>query len=251
MINEKLSAWYLDYFNYSDEIVLDEGAYLELKKFRDSVVGDDINRISDVIWSKTVPLKDLVLTVDGVRIRVCIFEEAFKELDEFPFGETMLIGAIQELENKTFHMIGVVKDEGLGMTFSDTYFSEKGEELGDSRINEELSEVLKLWHSVQLALLHPKMKEVFSSFKNVKESTRKRVDGKRKRVTWYVKRHYLDDREIVKSVKEINWKCKAWYVIGHFRHLKNGKVVYVKGYWKGEMRALKQNLDSGRERRVI
>ena len=40
----------------------------------------------------------------------------------------------------------------------------------------------------------------------------------------------------------------AWYVIGHYRHYKNGKTGWVNGYWKGALRETKKSFDEGRQR---
>ena len=44
--------------------------------------------------------------------------------------------------------------------------------------------------------------------------------------------------------------CPAWYVVEHNRIYKNGKNVWIDGYWKGALRDVKRNLDEGKERRI-
>lgn len=253
--NGKLAAWYLKNGNPSDDIVLTPNAYDAIFKVRESIVGDDVDLISDVIWSKTIPLKDFIVTISGpYRIRFCIFEDALNALDEAPTGKTLLVGAVQELGHNAFWLLGVVKGESRAEV-SIEHYSENGEVMGVSQVDEvsqNIKNIWKFWHGVQLALLHPQIKEIFEKPKMVKERRRiKSESGERKRVTWYIRRHILDDGDVEHSAREIERHCLAWYVIGHWRHFKDGSVTWVNGYWKGELRHLKRNIDQGRNRKLV
>lgn len=79
---------------------------------------------------------------------------------------------------------------------------------------------------------------------NLEEKVYKKI-GKKSKATKHrsrnVVRHYkcytirdLPKRE--KQNQKINRRCLAWSVRGHYRHYKNGKVVFVEQYMKGKKR---------------
>ena len=255
MDNGKFAASYLKNSNPSDEIVLTPESYEAIRELRSNIVGDNVDLVADVIWSKTIPLKDFIVTVSGpYKIRFCIFEDAVNALDDVPVGKTALVGAVQELGHNAFWLFGVVKGENRA-EISTEHYSENGDVIGTSRADEvetNVKDIWRFWHGVQLALLHPQTKDVFATPKIVKERKRvKDMSGKRKRETWYMRRHVIDPENIEHSVREINRHCQAWYVIGHWRHFKDGSATYINGYWKGELRHLKRNIDKGRNRKVV
>lgn len=113
------------------------------------------------------------------------------------------------------------------------------------------------WYGIQLALLHPTVKDVFAHPKTdpVME-TRPRNGGKKRRVVRYIKKHVITAEELTQAEQRpvhssgITRHTLIWYVIGHWRHYSDGKKVFIKPYWKGEMRHLRMDLD-GREREII
>ena len=237
----------------SDDIYLDADSYSEIMMFRDDIVGSKIDLISDVIWSETIPLKDFTVSVIGPRrMRFLLFENALNALEDAPEGKPLMIGAVQELGWNSFWLLAVVKGETRAV-ISFEHYSSDGEMLNKSgeKVLQGIRDLWRLWHGIQLALLHPKVREVFSHPKMAKEYTRKKdATGKRRRQTRYIRRHVIDGDEMKSQLREINRTCLAWYVIGHWRHLKSGKVVYVRGHWRGEMRELQRNIDGGREREI-
>ena len=84
--------------------------------------------------------------------------------------------------------------------------------------------------------------------------TRPRKGGKKRRVVRYIKKHVITAEDL----EQTSFKGKSgftrhtpiWYVIGHWRHYSDGKKVFIKPYWKGEMRHLRIDLD-GREREIV
>lgn len=250
---ERVALW-LRVNHPSDEIVLDEPAFAELRNFYDRVdtSGD---AMYDIIVSRTIPLEDfrLIISPEGVSPNTMRFVMVVNEYDDWeslPDGDTILVGAIQASENGRYALLGVSKGD-MKLHVSDRIYNINGEEVSD--IGEmDLNNLWNTWCAIQLALLHPKVKEVFSHPRKVKQYTREKdpETGKRKRVVRYVKRHDLNGKEVHNKLKEINRHCLCWYVIGHWRHYKNGKSVYIKGYWKGELRELERNLDKGRHRKL-
>jgi len=79
---------------------------------------------------------------------------------------------------------------------------------------------------------------------------------KRKKVK-YVKQHIINSTELDsliygknKSDKaNINRNVLVWYVVGHWRQIKNGKKIFVKPHWKGLLREIKMALPE-REREI-
>ena len=255
MDNGKFAAKRLKISHPSDEIILDSESYGRLKDFRDKIVGQDVNLIYDVIWSGTIPLKDFVVSANGQhRIRFCMFDEAIENLENAPAGKVAMVGCVQELGYNHFWVLGVAKGEERADISLEMYDQEGNlaKKVTQPKILNLIRELWKIWHGVQLALLHPKVKEVFENPKTAKEYTREKDStGKRRRVVRYYKRHVIDGEDMQRQMKEINRHCLSWYVVGHWRHLKDGRVTYVRGHWRGEMRAMKKNIDKGRERELV
>lgn len=117
------------------------------------------------------------------------------------------------------------------------------------------SRALSLWCAIQTALLNPATKESIGSPRVEREADSKRLkNGKQgKRVVRYV-RHYYINEDALAAIKSETEKrrctCPAWYVIGHWRHYKNGKSVFVQPYWKGEMRKEKTAIEA-RQREIV
>ncbi len=111
------------------------------------------------------------------------------------------------------------------------------------------------WYGIQIALLHPTVQEVFRHPKTERVfSGEPKAQGKRKRVTRYVKKHVINADEVRNAAggtgQEYTRHTLVWYVIGHWRNYANGKKVFIQPYWKGALRHLKMDLD-GREREII
>lgn len=112
---------------------------------------------------------------------------------------------------------------------------------------------LGIWYEVQHILLNPYIHEpVFNKSSKVKQNVdgyiiQQRPTDKRKRRTRYI-RYKEFNTAIAHSDILRNRHTLCWYVIGHTRHYKSGKKVWIDGYWKGPLRNTKKNLDDGRER---
>ncbi len=250
MENGYYTAQRLKEHHPSDEIILNRESVTQINTFRQKFVGNDLDKVSDVIWANTIPLKDVELsTENGMTVRVCIFDEALENLNEVPDGRIAVVGAMQEYGDKSFVIIGVTKGKER-TDISLESFDKDGNTQGVVDNHEPFYEFMRIWHGIQLALLHPQIKDVIADGKIVKRYTRENTETrKRQRVVRYIKRHIVDDNRLKNAFKEYHRHCLAWYVIGHWRHYKDGRVVFIKPYWKGEMRALKRNFDC-RERRI-
>lgn len=125
---------------------------------------------------------------------------------------------------------------------------------------------LNAWYGIQLALLHPATVNIFSNPRKVKRSRKEQLEtfttdenGMPKRVK-YVRHHTIKSGEngvydeINKalnthhkseialtedssdSTKKYTRKKLLWRVIGHWRTLSTGKVVWVRSHWRGILR---------------
>ena len=119
-----------------------------------------------------------------------------------------------------------------------------------------LGNAISTWYGIQVSLLHPAVKEVFSKpVKVTYQSTCGNKPSKKKKVK-YIKRHKITTGAIESSISEFNQKrgfnrkTLVWYVIGHWRKSRkdNGKRTFIQGYWKGPLRDTKQNTGDTRER---
>lgn len=247
MSNGEYASKMLKEHHPSDEIILDAETYMTVMDFRKKVVGDDKNNVSDVIWAKTVPIGDIELTNENKTVRICIFEECLDAIDEMPVGKVGIVGAIQEYGNKDFVIIGVEKGKN-STHISLEAFDKGGKIIGNIKDHSVFYEFMRIWHGIQIALLNPQIKDVFTTGQMVKRYTREDTPTrKRQRVVRYVKRHVIDANKLKQTLKEYHRHCLAWYVIGHWRHYKNGHTVFIKPYWKGVLRDSKRNFDK-RER---
>lgn len=114
---------------------------------------------------------------------------------------------------------------------------------------------LKTWYGVQIALLHPELKTIFSKHKSRSIIQNKSHNSsKKKRKVKYQKIMRIEDNDYdeVVNKRTINRKCLLWYVIGHYRE-RNGKKYWVDGFWKGALRATKMITDihDQRDREVV
>lgn len=234
----------------SDTILLDKDSRDRIVEFRKKIIGSDTDNVSDILWANTVPIHDMELALrSGEMVRICIFDEVLDALNEIPDGKTGLVGAIQT-GAKTFALIGVVKGENR-TEISEESFKENGETEGMISDHSMFYEIMRLWHGIELALLNPQIQDVFSVSNTVKRYTRETVNGKkRQRVVRYIKRHVIDGDALRHALTEYHRHCLAWYVIGHWRHYKDGRVIFIKPFWKGELRALKRNFDD-RQRDIV
>lgn len=108
--------------------------------------------------------------------------------------------------------------------------------------------MLQVWYAIQLLLLHPQIvkSDILKRDRKVKVSdSTLQVNKSRKRKACYVKRETVNT-DIFNS-REFTRKTMCWYVIGHYRKHRDGRV-WVNGYWKGPLRDTKKNHDEGRER---
>ena len=119
----------------------------------------------------------------------------------------------------------------------------------DSRIWEDeakdfhfalISNIIVGWYCIQVALLHPTIKEVFRRSGIMSDKDREEIKDYKKRPLFYQKVKTINQREFDDAVKRsINRKTLIWYVIGHWRNYKDGRRIFIQPYWKGALRETK------------
>lgn len=232
----------------SDEILLNDNAVIELVNFYDKMTGSSEGHSADIIWGNTVPLEDLILTNPaGQKVRICIFRDVMNNLKYLDDEEPVCVGALEEYGTHSYIPIAVQKGiDRIALTGEILLPNGKVSQL---RHPKAIFPLLGIWYAVQLALLHPQMRNIFANPIKAKVYEREKVDGKRKRVVRYIKRHIIDPENVAHTMREFHRHCLAWYVVGHWRHYKNGQAIFIKPFWKGQMRKAKHNFDD-RERVV-
>lgn len=237
---------------------------------------------ADIIFANTIPIKDCEIWVDerdqlpgGIicKYRVVIFDyldqslalvKKFEEEGVFEKPEPFMVGAtIIDLPNSQLYL-PIFVEYGNDFTLLAAPFVLKNGKCVDARkaLGVDLvdmsyfgtlgNQYLLTWYSIQISLLHPRIKEGYRmddpSIKNAKKKKSKQT----KRRTKLIRRLYLDEAVLERETKgdSINRKTLVWYVCGHFRHYKSGKIIFIQPYWKGALRQIKRNIDNGRDREI-
>ena len=283
LMSKEIASMYwhdINISNTSDIVRLDWDSDEIISSFWDKYAGSFRRTPSDLFFAETIPIMDLEIEIDErnhfyderncfgrvTTYRVTIFSDYKERIKASDFDHCVIVGAItQRLPIMNFYMIiPIVLCKGVDFILTSCSYgvydpiqkttpTMKYRETRDS-LSSWTTEYLQTWYGIQISLLHPDIKEVFSNpTKEIVFSNKNSSYKKRKRITRYVKKHIinqemLDNTLSPKTSKKMNRKTLVWYVIGHWRHYKDGNRVFVKGYWKGALRHLKKNLDETRER---
>lgn len=212
---------------------------------------------SDLFHVGTVPLLDCKIIIDetadlehGVvtEVRVKIFPEFHATLTNSD-GADVMMGAIQYFVPTGYILVPLytrLGKESIAIG-SKGWINQNGvvvETQSVSVAHELLWQCLTTWYGIQIALLHPVVKNVFATparLQQKTEQTKSKKHGKRTPVK-YVKRHIINQNELKDLVygksdgKNYCRKALIWYVIGHWRTYKNGHKVFIQPYWKGALR---------------
>ena len=260
----------------SDLICIDSKADSKFKSLaKDSFRSSDSGKISipsDIFFSTIIPLMEFHLHINDISFdgevcdtRIVVFNDIYR-LSNIDDDEEVDVGAI------IITMFGggdiilplTVKK---GVDFMLAKF-----ELGYNNIPKSarnmyqanmpayivinaICEYLLTWYGIQIALLHPDMKEILSLGRPVSFHGSSSKRGKKK--VRYIRKHIItvDDIEakmrVAEEVAGITRHTSAWYVMGHWRTCKSGKKTFIKGYWKGPNRNQKESPEELREREVI
>lgn len=107
-------------------------------------------------------------------------------------------------------------------------------------------EVLAAWYTLQECILHDELRTFVKKAKVEKPSIRK-PSKKGMHNKKYVQKYYIqlqqlfneyDINNMDNNTDEDKYKKKKalWHVAGHWRHYKDGRRVFIQGYWKGTQR---------------
>ena len=221
-----------------------------------TILNQDINSVietpSDIVFANTIPIKDLEIEVDEtndggsvVRYRTIIFDDLSNITDS---GDTKEIGYLIIYYKRQPAFIYVLAvNSGIEYIFVNRAWS---------RFNTPsiVNIFTNTWYAIEVMLLHPKLKTIFLNPQTIPIHNHTNAKGQGKQKVKYIKKHYVSLTDVENITrpqgKDRIRKCLIWYVVGHWRTYGNGKRVFIQGYWKGELRALKQNVTE-RERAVI
>lgn len=237
---------------------------------------------SDLFFSGNIPLMDMMIECDlqlkdiileRFRARVLIYPGFHERIMDAVENEMIDVGIIslsisEKSDKEIFTVLAVMK--GNEYTFRSKEKGYKGFSpnginhivtVSTEGMERRLNIILNIWYGIQLALLNPLTKDVFSHGRpvpmdHIKPNSNPKKDKKKKKVVKYIKRHVVNPEELdmSRNVSTDNGRTyvrrtMAWYVIGHWRTNKNGKKTFIKGYWKGPLKSLKDT--ETRERKIV
>jgi len=237
---------------------------------------------ADIIFANTIPIRDCEIWVDerdqipnGIvcKYRVVIFDyldstlklvKKFEEEGVFEKPEPFMVGAaIIDLQQAQLYLPLLVEYGNDFLLLGAPFVLRNGQYIdartafGADTINTSYfatlgNQHLLTWYSIQISLLHPKIKYGYRIEDPQIKNAKKKKSKQTKRRTKLIRRLYLDEAILDRETKGdgINRKTLVWYVCGHFRHYKNGKIIFIQPYWKGALREIKRNLDDGRDREI-
>lgn len=221
---------------------------------------------ADIFYERKIPLPIVTIHIEmptekypkfALKSKVVIFEDALEDLVP---GEEKIIGVCSlgaDIYSKENWFILRTDSEGGTIIEMSKSTMERLQKTGDPNFGFDLiSRCICAWYGVQIALLHPTLKYVFSH-PHMAPLFSERKHNKKKRKTGYIKKHKISEETLDETLFPENTAnsrhvitCPVWWVIGHW-HTYSGEKKWVKGYWKGILRDAKQNLDEGRDRENI
>ena len=235
---------------------------------------------ADLFHAGTIPLQDIiihekyrgdVLSLEGdrhekdidIQIRVHIFPDFKERMERNP--KAAVVGLV-------IHYSDMLK-ESLGRTFviysamivdniHDNVFlygfgterntqCEAAMRFYIDRVKEDLMgfmmnlKIISMcWYGIQLSLLNPKLKVLVQKAKETSKGTipmeYRSPHGGHK--ISYV-RNIVLGKDFAETVKSSHiFRQRIWWVIGHWRQYKNGKRIFINGYWKGVDRKKKASI---------
>ena len=270
MLNTEYSKRMMKHLNHpaSDDVAIEYDVVREIKKRLNVKLDGTIP--ADLVITGQLPITDVKVKligegeaiVNGEPKKVTEQEVRFRLEPPKKVKGTMSVGFIAFPANGGYMTADVVVEEGkdylswggLGYAKNGVFlyaeqYSDNEEEI--RRATEDMGSWLAIWYVIEIALLHPQIREAIPSPKREAKTVWK---GKRrnKRTTTYVRKHYIRKNAVTEAIGggKRTRRTLAWYVIGHWRHYKDGHTVFIKGYWKGALREMHQNVDEGRDRTI-
>jgi len=262
----------------SDVVKCDQACLDKLQSITKRISGGDGKVPNDLIYADTLPLTDMIIAEAGSegKARIAMFncENVLKaQVPEKEWGFVAGVVCISlQGQRESYALVPVMVASGEngiivarvgyvcgGIAYDESDLIEGYEEslqLLIQNAKETCASVITAWYGIQIALLHPTVKEMFRNPRTTilkdSETDKKRSKSKVR----YVKEHIINADELDKLLygesdkRTIKRHALVWYVIGHWRTLRNGKIVFVKPYWKGALRELKKPIPE-REREIV
>lgn len=236
---------------------------------------------SDIILSGMVPLLDIIICIDSFQYRVHIdprYKDSISsnrtmvELDDMKEIPCCKVGYILLSDEPDFYSGHIWSREffvspEVDQLLFDEYIGiseNENERAIISKMPEHatamMAYAMAVWYGIQLALLHPRVKEVCNAKHTTTINLPKSMSvahkkkGKSRKTIKYIKRLEINTSsitDILRGKREYSKHTPYFYVSGHLRHYKNGKTIWIDGYWKGELRELKQKEKVVRNREIL
>lgn len=224
---------------------------------------------SDLFFAKTIPLMDFEIQIDEredggylCNARISIFKDYEKIVDSMNLGDSEAVGClyVELLPNEVVRFpIMIIKGldyiacAGIDLSLiKNIHYKKAIENTTMADISKLYIPWLETWYGIQIALLHPTVKTIFKNPTMVKNRNIKKRNQCNRPVK-YIKHHYInkyDIKELKNPTGNYERKSLVWWVIGHWREYKDGKKVFIHGYFKGALRDTK-NINSKRERQIV
>lgn len=223
---------------------------------------------ADLIFSKTIPLTDVVLNfrefgkLDDefipISFRVFLYDDYQQIVDKVKERKDCIsiIGGViprfkyetkkqkKQKEPQIAYPICIGNSTDFIMAINIAYRNCHRDAVRDFsmyKIHTWNTIILNTFYGCQLALLNPIVEKVFVKAKEHPIEERKLSNGKnnKDRKVIYVKKYYIRESDILSTIEDYrthNIRCPLWWVIGHRRSYKSGKTIWIAGYWKGKER---------------
>lgn len=229
--------------------------YLSLKKYHDlrecfkDLWDNDPLALNSFIFNGEFALYDLNIVLLGGKIGVvftfnCHYQKKTKTLfinDE----ENGYYGEVRKMKVLEGHFLNETNKHCLQQDTIVYYDDKRSKERIKSAlaaqgktIQDWITDVASVFFTFNLIAMNLPRKLKEHDEKATKTICVKKKGNKTYKSIVYLKHTYIIDDEIKITKSELRHiiKCPCWGVRGHARHLKNGKVVYVKPYKKGKDR---------------
>ena len=227
---------------------------------------------ADIVWAETIPLEHFVLIVEhpassnlySIEYKFDIIEDKVITDDGLMFFGAMTV-TLHTRNQGDIEVCGpmICTDEAFAESRLVEYVKYQGRNFPIDlvpaewllELRERMANAMHMFYAVEVALLNPVVETVFAESASTVplEPTTTKPAGKNKRAKIkYIKRHFLRMTAVSTALEKRGFvrHTNLWYVTGHWREYQNGKRTFIKGYWKGALRSLKDT-ETRRDREIV